>query len=94
MPANNTRRYRVEIERDAAKALRRLPKNLLGRIRAAIWDLADDPRPPGYIKLAGFEDLYRIRVGDWRIIYTIEDERLLVLVVEIGPRGSVYRVLS
>ena len=52
--------------------------------------LADNPRPPGSIKLKG-EDSYRIRVGDYRIIYTIQDDRLIVLVIEVGHRRDIYR---
>jgi mRNA interferase RelE/StbE len=59
----------------------------------AIRSLADDPRPPGCKRLSGHDALYRIRVGDWRIIYAIEDDKLIVLIVEIGPRGRVYRGL-
>jgi mRNA interferase RelE/StbE len=93
MPSDSARRYRIEITRDATRVLRRLPKNLLARMRDAIEALAFDPRPPGVRKLAGYEDLYRIRVGDWRVIYSIEEEILVVLVIEIGPRGSVHRGL-
>lgn len=57
----------------------------------AIWALADNPRPPASRKLEGHEDLYRLRVGDWRIIYVIQDAELLIVVVEIGSRGNVYR---
>ena len=53
--------------------------------------LANDPRPPGCDKLAGVENLYRIRVGDYRVVYQIRDEMLLVLVVKIGHRREVYR---
>jgi mRNA interferase RelE/StbE len=70
-----------------------LPRDLLARIRTAIRGLAVNPRPIGYKKLEGYADLYRIRVGDWRIVYTIEDDQLIVLVVEISPRGAVYRDL-
>jgi len=86
--------WQVLIHRGAEKILRRLPKNLLERIRKAIHALANDPRPQGYKKLAGHETLYRIRVGDWRISYAIEEDRLIVLVLEISPRGDAYRNLD
>jgi mRNA interferase RelE/StbE len=55
--------------------------------------LARDPRPPGARKLAGdrFDNLYRIRVGDWRVLYAIEDDRLVVLVLEVVRRDPAYR---
>lgn len=85
--------YRVEITKKALSGLKKLPKPLVKRLLGAANSLAADPRPAGYRKLLGFDDLYRIRVGDWRIIYAIEDEVLLVLVITIKPRGEVYRDL-
>jgi mRNA interferase RelE/StbE len=86
--------WQVLIHRRVEKVLRRLPRDLLERIRKAIRALANDPRPRGYKKLAGHENLYRIRVGDWRISYAIEEDRLIVLVLEISPRGDAYRSLG
>jgi mRNA interferase RelE/StbE len=85
--------YRVEIKRDPEKIMRRLPKDLLKRIRAAIRALADEPRPPGCARLKGHASLWRVRVGNWRIIYVIEDDLLIVLVVQISTRGGAYRDL-
>jgi mRNA interferase RelE/StbE len=73
--------------------MRRLPRELLERIRRSIAQLAVNPRPPGCKRLTGREDLYRIRVGDWRIIYAIVTEESTVLVTDIAPRGRVYRDL-
>ncbi len=86
--------WQIEMERQPEKMLKRLPKNLLQRIRVAIWALADDPRPSGCKKLAGYENLYRVRVGSWRIVYAIEDDRLVILIVRIAPRSSAYLTLS
>jgi len=83
--------YQVSIDRDARRVLKRCPADLVQRLRAAIVALADNPRPPGCKKLTGPENLWRIRVGDWRIIYEIRDDILLIVVVEVGPRGDVYR---
>lgn len=88
-----SRQYRVQIRKQAKKVLERLPQDLFRRITAAIGALAHEPRPFGYRKLAGVEDSYRVRVGDWRIIYTIEDDILLIVVIEIAPRGGAYRNL-
>lgn len=63
------------------------------RLAAAIDMLAADPRPPGAKRLAGAVDLWRIRVGNHRIVYTIEDDVLVVLVVELGHRRDVYRAM-
>ncbi len=86
-------RYRIEFQRRPKRILRRLPKSILQRLEEAIDALAEDPRPPGHTKLSGHDNLYRIRVGDWRIVYAIKDDVLIVLVVAIGSRGQVYRNL-
>jgi mRNA interferase RelE/StbE len=85
------KRWTVLVERQPQKVFRRLPRDLLQRIRVAIRGLAEEPRPPGCKKLQGYDNLYRIRVGDWRISYAVEDDRLIVLVLEVAPRGDAYR---
>jgi mRNA interferase RelE/StbE len=84
-------RYQVEIARMAQKALAALPRKEQQRVRAAIDLLADEPRPPGCVALAGEERVYRVRVGDYRILYEVFDDRLVVQVVRIGHRRDVYR---
>jgi mRNA interferase RelE/StbE len=83
--------YRIEFVSQAAKQFRTLPSQLQERLKAKIDALSNNPRPYGVTKLAGEDDLYRIRGGDYRIIYTIQDEHLLILVVKIGHRRDVYR---
>ncbi len=83
--------YTLELSSAAQKALERLPKNVVIRLDKAINSLALDQRPRGYKKLAGTDNDYRIRVGDYRIIYSIEDDRLVVLVVDVGHRKNIYR---
>ncbi len=83
--------YRVEIARRAVKSLAALPRREQQRVRAAIDLLADNPRPPGCTKLAGYDNAYRVRVGDFRIVYDVLDDRLVVQVVRIGHRRDVYR---
>lgn len=85
------RRWTVIVGRQPKRALRRLPRDLLQRIRETIWSLADDPRPPGCKRLVGYENLYRVRVGEWRISYAEEDNRLIVVVIEVAPRGAAYQ---
>ncbi len=84
-------RYRVEIRRDAQRQLAALPSAVRRRIDAKIQALAENPRPAGVKKLAGSDPAWRIRVGDYRVIYTIADDALIVLVVKIGHRQHVYR---
>jgi mRNA interferase RelE/StbE len=83
--------YQIIIHRKAEKILKRLDGDLRERVRTAIRELANEPRPIGVKKLAGYENFFRIRVGDWRIIYAIENEKLIVLVLEISTRGGAYR---
>jgi mRNA interferase RelE/StbE len=84
--------WRVLVSRRAERVLRRLPRDVLERIGAAIDALANDPHPAGSKKLGG-HDLYRIRVGSWRIIYAVVDEELVVLKLTVAPRGEAYRKL-
>jgi len=82
--------YRLEIKRSAAKELEALPAKDRARVAARIQALAEDPRPAGAEKLSG-QERYRVRQGDYRILYEIHDEVLVVIVVKIGNRRDVYR---
>ncbi len=86
--------FTVRISKRAERELRNIDRRDRIRIAARIDQLASNPRPDDVKKLAGGEALYRIRVGDYRILYRIEDEELLVLVVRVGARGEVYRRLK
>ncbi len=84
--------YTVKVARAAEKFLRGLTdKKLYQRIREVIDGLERQPRPADCLKLKGVDDLYRIRVGDFRIVYQIQDQHLLVLVVQVGHRREIYR---
>ena len=83
-------RYALRIQSAALKQLSKLPRDIRTRVQSAIDTLADDPRPPGVKKLKGEENGYRIRVGDYRVLYSIFDDVLLVEVVRIGDRKDVY----
>ena len=87
-------RYVLRIVASARKDLLRIPEPHRQRLRVAIRQLAIEPRPPEIEMLAGRHDprQWRIRVGDYRIIYEIQDVQLLVLVVRLGHRGEVYRL--
>ncbi|MEW6155470.1 MAG: type II toxin-antitoxin system RelE/ParE family toxin [Actinomycetota bacterium] len=82
--------YRVEIARRAVKALTGLPRKEQQRVRAAIDLLAADPRPPGCVALTGEDRAYRVRVGNYRVVYEVFDEHLVVQVVRVGHRRGVY----
>ena len=84
--------WRIETKRQVKSVLRRLPKPLCKRIEQAIDALAHDPLPPGSRKLTGY-DYYRIRVGDWRIVYSVDNDILVVVIVEVSSRGGAYRNL-
>ena len=83
-------RYRVEVRPAAVRALRRIDPTMRPRIEGAIALLAHDPRPPASRPLKD-QAGYRVRVGDYRMIYTIEDDLLLIVVVALGQRRDVYR---
>jgi mRNA interferase RelE/StbE len=82
--------YTVSILRHAQKELAQLPAGSYERARDAIRALSQEPRPTGCLKLAG-RDGWRVRVGDYRIIYEIDDEQKRVTVLHIGHRRDVYR---
>ena len=82
--------YKVEIVKSAIKELAKLPKKEAIRITEKISELKGSPRPKGCIKLSGTKDEYRIRMGNYRVLYTIEDDILLVQVFKIGNRKDIY----
>jgi mRNA interferase RelE/StbE len=82
--------HRVELLTSAARAFAKLDARARRRIARRIDSLAADPRPSGAQKLRGADDIWRVRVGDYRILYSIHD-LLLVLVIKIGHRRDVYR---
>lgn len=82
--------YQVFIEKKAKKQLKEIPEPAFSRIVEAIENLAFEPKPFGSKKLVG-RNGYRIRVGTYRIIYAIEVKVLYVLVLEVGPRGDIYK---
>ena len=84
-------RYKVEIARRAIKSIAGLPRREQQRIRAAIDLLAEEPRPPGCTALSGEMSVYRVRVGDYRVVYEVVDARLIVHVIRVGHRREVYQ---
>jgi mRNA interferase RelE/StbE len=82
--------YRVELTSAAARQVKKLPRRARDRVLAAIEDLRDDPRPHGAKKLVGEQTAWRLRVGDYRVIYDVLDAELIVTVVRAGHRREVY----
>ena len=83
--------YSILLAPPAERQLRSFVPAIQKRLVRRMKTLQHDPRPPGVKKLAGEDDLYRIREGDYRIIYTIQDKDLIVLVLKIGDRKEIYR---
>jgi mRNA interferase RelE/StbE len=83
-------RYDLLIKPSVARDLRGIPRDDVQRILQRIHDLPTNPRPPGVEKLSG-QERYRVRQGDYRIIYSFDDQALLVEVVQVGHRRDVYR---
>lgn len=83
--------YSILLAPPAERQLRSFAPAIQKRLIKRMKSLQNDPRPPGVKKLAGEDNLYRIREGDYRIIYMVQDKELIVLVVKIGDRNEVYR---
>ncbi|MEN8217151.1 MAG: type II toxin-antitoxin system RelE/ParE family toxin [Pseudomonadota bacterium] len=82
--------YSIDFKPIAKRQLAKLHKAIQHRLEAKIDALGENPRPHGYKKLQGFENRYRIRVGDYRVIYEIHEDVLQVLIVKVGPRRDIY----
>lgn len=82
--------YHVELTTAAARQVRKLPRPARDRVLDAIEDLGDDPRPHGVKKLRGEQTAWRIRIGEYRVIYDVFDSKLLVTVVRATHRSKVY----
>ena len=87
-------KYRIEFKRSAAKGLKKIPKRDRKRIRDKIDDLSESLPDPIITKMKGDNPFHRIRVGDYRIVYEIQEDVLLILVLKIGHRKDIYRKLS
>ena len=83
-------RYVVEVKPAAQKELEALPDDLLARVVRKLDVLRETPRPSGCKKLKGYEDQWRIRVGDWRVVYIVDDKTKLVSVTRVAHRREVY----
>jgi len=83
--------YSIELTRTAEKQLRRFAKRDRNRLVDAMHGLAARPRPHGARKLQGYDDVYRIRVGQYRVVYEVFDDRVIVIVLKVGHRKDIYK---
>ncbi len=84
-------RYRIEVSATAERQIRKLERVDQVRVLKAIQALVSEPRPPGCRKLQGYDDVFRIRVDQHRILYSVERGRLVVIILKVGHRKDVYR---
>lgn len=82
--------YAIQFEKAAIRVLKKLVPAVLDQLRQDIEQLGIQPRPPGCIKLKGSLNLWRVRSGDYRIIYQVQDTKLIVLIVDVGHRRDIY----
>jgi mRNA interferase RelE/StbE len=85
--------HRIEVSPAAARQLKKIDRRPLTQIAEKIDSLAVEPRPHGCEKLSGYENLYRVRVGDYRIVYGVEDRLVLVAVAKVGNPAQIYQRL-
>jgi mRNA interferase RelE/StbE len=83
--------YEVEFSRGAKKQFRKLPIDVQQRIQTKINELAIEPCPNGVKKLQGDDNSYRVRVGDYRVLYELDDDFLIVTVIKVGHRSDIYK---
>ena len=83
--------YKIEWKRSAIKELEKLPRPMISKIVSAVDSLSTNPYPEGFRKLAGAESSYRIRIGDYRVLYNIVKNRLIVEIIRVRHRKDVYR---
>jgi len=83
--------YSIDFRPSALRTLKKLPKEIRQRITEALESLAVQPYPPGVKKLINEDNVYRVRTGDYRILFQVEAKKLLILVLRIGHRRDVYR---
>ena len=83
--------YEIEISETAERQLRKLPERDQLRVARAMLALAEEPHPRGSRKLSGYDDVFRIRVGRYRVLYSVVENRLIIIILKIGHRKDVYR---
>ncbi|MGH2414985.1 MAG: type II toxin-antitoxin system RelE family toxin [Microcystaceae cyanobacterium] len=91
MKNKGEKNYQIIFDKRAAKQLKKLPKEIQGHLKSKIAELSINPRPPGVVKLTGKDKIYRVRVGDYRIIYQIQDNELIILIAQVSDRKNAYK---
>lgn len=86
-----SKEYSVIVNSNVAKQMQKIPSKTQEKIKLAIRNLANNPKPPNCKKLQGFDHTWRVRVGDYRIIYEIYDNKVQVIVIKVKHRRDVYR---
>lgn len=94
LETNGKKEYQIELDDAAARDFDKLSPKAKGQVAKLIDTLANDPYAGNVRELAGYKGIYRKRTGDYRVIYTVQDERLIVLVLVIGPRKDVYETMK
>jgi mRNA interferase RelE/StbE len=84
-------KYKIVVSATAERQLKKIRREDTIRILQSISLLADEPRPSGCRKLSGYDDIYRIRIGNYRVIYEIDGKRIIIVILKIGHRREVYR---
>lgn len=84
--------YSIEWKSSAAGELKKLDKAVFRKVLELVESLSANPRPVGVRKLAGAENTYRVRCGDYRIVYTIQDRKLVVEIIRVGHRSNIYKI--
>jgi mRNA interferase RelE/StbE len=83
--------YRIEVSATAERQIRKLPRADQTRVVRVIQALAADPHPTGCRKLSGYDDVFRVRIGRYRVLYSIEGRRLVIIILKVGDRKDIYR---
>ncbi len=83
--------YEIEISRTAEKQLKKLPTDDQLRVVRAVLALAEEPHPRGSRRLSGYDDVFRVRVGRYRVLYSVFESRLVIIILKVGHRKDVYR---
>ncbi len=86
--------YNIEWKHSASKELKKLPKSRIAKVITAVEGLAENPFPSGSRKIVGAEHTYRMRIGDYRIVYSVEFDKLVIIVIKVGHRKDVYKNLA
>jgi mRNA interferase RelE/StbE len=83
--------YKIEWKRSALKELEKLPRPMISKVVSAVDNLSSNPFPQGVRKLMGSESSYRIRLGDYRVLYSVIEKRLIIEIIRVGHRKDVYK---